>query len=112
MYDPVLPALGRPRNLLIPFSDHLMCVVEIDEVGLSVPVIVPSALSVPVESMWTLKFSPPESPRKRQRAAGERTGELDRIAVRPVERAGHGILLLYELELQPEMLDRERPESP
>ena len=34
MYDPVLPPHGRPRNLLISLSNNLMCIVEIDEVGL------------------------------------------------------------------------------
>jgi hypothetical protein len=76
--------------------------------ALSVPVIVPSALIVGrVDADAEILAARVAA--RRQRVASERTGELDRIAVRPVERADDGVLLLCKLELQPEMLDRERP---
>ena len=105
----MLPALGRPRNLLIPFSDDLVCVVEIDEVGFERPrhraIRLERAGGVDVDA----EILAARVAGKCQRVASDRTGELDGIAVRPVERAGDGILLLCELELEPEMLDRERP---
>ena len=48
-------------------------------------------------------------PGKRQRVTGDRTGELERIAVRPVERAGDGVVFLCEDEFQPEVFDLHRP---
>ena len=109
--NPVLAARGGPRNLPISFSDDLMCVVEIDEMGLegtghrAVPFEHAGRVDVDAEILAAGVAG------KRQCVASESTGQLDRIAMRPVECAGDGIFLLYELELQAEMLDRERPDA-
>src|SRR5436190_16802461 len=77
--DPVLPARGRPRNLLISFSDDLMGVVEIDEVGLertghrAVPFEHAGRVDVDAEIFAAGVAG------KRQRVATESAAELDRI---------------------------------
>jgi len=50
-------------------------------------------------------------PGERQRVTGHRAGELDGIAMWPVERAGDSCLLLLEDELESDVLDRQRPRA-
>ena len=86
-----------------------MCVVEIDEVGSERPrhraVRLERAGRVDADA----EILADRVAAKRQRAARERTGELDRIAVRPVDVPVTACFFCAKLELQPEMLDRERP---
>lgn len=109
MHDVLQAASSGPRNLLIPGSNERMGVVDSSKCAFNVPVSVPSALRVPVASIWMVKFSPVESPEKTSVSPGEQTGQLDGIAVRPVERSGDDALLLLEHQFQSEMFDGQRP---
>src|SRR5438552_11033338 len=110
VHDAVEPAFGRPRNHLVVFSDDLMRFVEIDEERLECP----RHRAVRLERASRLAV---HGEVLAARVSGqcrcvalERANELDGIAMRPVERTGHSLVLLFEHELQPEMLlDRHRP---
>ena len=69
--------------------------------ALSVPAMVPSALSEPVESTCTVQFSPRQSPDYVTCCCPYSACKLEGIAVWPAEPAGERVLVLRQLEPEP-----------
>src|SRR5512138_2953187 len=96
MDDVVQAARGRPGDLLIPGSDDLTCVVELVEMRL--------ARAGRVDMDGEIVSGP--VPGKDHGVVREDAGQLDWIAVRPVQRPGNGALLLLENEFEPDVFYR------
>src|SRR3954466_9673793 len=109
MHDIVHAAHRRPRNVLIPGSDHFMAVVEFVEVrpyrARQCVVRLARAGRVDMDGEILAR----RIPGKDERVVGEDSGQLDRIAVRPIERARDGALFLLERQFQSDVFHGERP---
>src|SRR4030095_3944611 len=99
MHDVVETARGRPRDLLIPEPDDFMCVFEFVEVRLQHARQGAVRLARAGRVDMNGEILAGRVSGERERITGERTGTLDRIAVRPVERSGDRTILLLEDEL-------------
>src|SRR4051812_22829356 len=109
MHDFMQAAHGGPRNLLIPGADHFMSVVELIEMGVqrTRQRVVHLSHTGRVDMDGEILAS--RIPRKNQRVVGERAGQLDGIAVWPVECSGDDAFLLFEHQFQSEMFHGKSP---